>query len=360
MYREFPTTTYIPQRLTIYGDTPTTTETPARSITRTSELPKTPPILEDTGIVGTEGRGVEILDVPTKKEALTELITPVALPKGESERAIARTSIEPERERITLPDDRVGSLVSSRKSESVSSMGIGDFRPVVFSDLEGVSKSSKETKSYMSDVTMDSVLKKTPVTKKESSESEKSFRFPEPTSFRYSDIERIDPSPYASERSFGEYGFSGSDSDAPTRLSGNVFKQQQADFMEKAKNVYQQKQRRTKPKTRSPWPESLGGGEITDTTQYFTDSSVIEKPVIEKPKEKPKRKPKQKRLMPEEMVSDVGFGLPPDFEMTQPLKRMSKMNKTELENQYKRITGNAPPKMSKRDLYREMMGLVNR
>jgi hypothetical protein len=146
-----------------------------------------------------------------------------------------------------------------------------------------------------------------------------------------------------------------------------VFKQQQADFMEKAKNVYQQKQRKAKPKTRSPWPESLGGGEITDTTQYFTDSSVIEKPVIEKPKEKPKRKPRQKRLMPEEMVSDVGFGLPPDFEMTQPipkqtqpLKPMSKMNKTELENQYKRITGNAPPKMSKRDLYREMLGLVNR
>lgn len=35
------------------------------------------PILEDIGIVGTEGRGVEIIDVPTKKEQLSELMTPI-------------------------------------------------------------------------------------------------------------------------------------------------------------------------------------------------------------------------------------------------------------------------------------------
>lgn len=35
------------------------------------------PILEDIGIVGTEGRGVEIIDVPTKKEQLSELTEPV-------------------------------------------------------------------------------------------------------------------------------------------------------------------------------------------------------------------------------------------------------------------------------------------
>lgn len=40
-------------------------------------IPAKKTILEDTGIVGTEGKGVEIIDVPTKKESLAELITPI-------------------------------------------------------------------------------------------------------------------------------------------------------------------------------------------------------------------------------------------------------------------------------------------
>jgi hypothetical protein len=39
-------------------------------------------VLEDTGIIGTEGRGVEILDLPTKKETLSSLIRPVDKPKS--------------------------------------------------------------------------------------------------------------------------------------------------------------------------------------------------------------------------------------------------------------------------------------
>jgi hypothetical protein len=44
-----------------------------------SPKPASQPILEDIGIVGTEGRGVEIIDVPSKKEQLSELTTPVDL-----------------------------------------------------------------------------------------------------------------------------------------------------------------------------------------------------------------------------------------------------------------------------------------
>jgi hypothetical protein len=41
--------------------------------------PASQPILEDIGIVGTEGRGVEILDVPSRSEQLSELVEPVKI-----------------------------------------------------------------------------------------------------------------------------------------------------------------------------------------------------------------------------------------------------------------------------------------
>lgn len=376
MYREFPSTVYLPQRLSTYGDmrdpTEKPAETPARSIAKETQTPQIPPIFEDTGIVGTEGRGVEILDVPTKKETLAELMTPVALPVEDSGRAIARS--EPEK-RMTMPDDSVSRLVPSIKSQGTSSFGFGDFRPTVFSDLETPSKSSSSksssSKSYMSDVTMDSgfdfpyskpannsivsdfsfkgreppstlssftlgLSSDTPSTKKES-RSEKSFRFPEPTTFKYSDVERIGPSPYASERSFGEMGFSGSDSEEPNVLTRNVFMEQQADFMKKAKKQYNQ------PSVVSN--ESFGV------------------------------KPKKGRVKPIRITQaaqpELVFGLPAStdftgtipkqvFKETAPYKAPSKMNKTELENAYKRLRGDAPPKMSKRDLYREVMALVSR
>lgn len=181
-YREFPTTVYIPQPLSIYGDMIKPAETTARSITRPAEPSKTTPILEDTGIVGTEGRGVEIIDVPTKKETLAELIAPVALPEEDSGRAIARSTVEPEAERISLPDDKVSRLIP-----------------------------------------------------KKSSEGEMSFRFNEPTTLRFSDIENIAPSPYASEKS-------GNESDTPIRLTGSNFMKKQTGFMEQAKKSYAQKQ----------------------------------------------------------------------------------------------------------------------
>lgn len=357
IYREFPSTVYIPQQLTQYGDMMPSGGTPARSITRPTETPKNMPILEDTGIVGTEGRGVEIMDIPTKKETLAELIAPVALPEPSRERAIARSTIEPERARITIPKDSISELIPSRKSESNSSFGFGSSKSYmsdVSSDVtidsgfnfpytkptnktivSDFSFKGRETPSTLSSFTL-GLSSDAPSTKKESS-SEKSFRFPEPTTFRYSDADRLGPSPYASERSFGEMGFSGSDSEGPVVLNRNVFMEQQADFMKKAKKQYGQ-------------------------------SSVVSE-------ESFGVKPKKSRLKPipikQADESDLVFGLPAStdftgtipkqvFKETTPYKSVSKMNKTELENTYKRIRGEAPPNMSKRDLYREVMGLVSR
>ena len=359
LYREFPSTVYIPQPLTQYGDMAPTGGTPARSITRPTETPKNMPILEDTGIVGTEGRGVEIMDIPTKKETLAELIAPVALPEPSRERAIARSTIEPERARMTMPKDSISELIPSRKSESDSSFGFGSSKSYMsdvssdvtmdsgfnfpyskpannsivseFSFMERARAPPTISSGFTLDLSSDA-----PSTKKESS-SEKSFRFPEPSTFRYSDVERVGPSPYASERSFGEMGFSGSESEEPVVLTRNVFMEQQADFMKKAKKQYSQ------PSVVSE--ESFGV------------------------------KPKKSRVKPipikQAVEPDLVFGLPAStdftgtipkqvFKETAPYKSVSKMNKTELENTYKRIRGEAPPNMSKRDLYREVMGLVSR
>jgi len=358
LYREFPSTIYIPQPLTQYGDMIPNVGTPARSITRPTETPKNTPILEDTGIVGTEGVGVEIMDIPTKKETLTELIAPVALPE-QSTRAIARSTIEPERARMTMPKDSISGLIPSRKSESDSSFGFKSFKSYMSDVSSDVTMDSgfnfpyskPANNSIVSDFsfkdrarapptissgfTLD-LSSDAPSTKKESS-SEKSFRFPEPTTFKYSDVERLGPSSYASERSFGEMGFSGSDSEEPVVLTRNVFMEQQADFMKKAKKQYNQ------PSVVSE--ESFGV------------------------------KPKKSRVKPirvkQAAESDLVFGLPASTDFTgtipkqvlketAPYKPPSKMNKIELENTYKRIRGEAPPNMSKRDLYREVMGLVSR
>jgi hypothetical protein len=49
---------------------------PTRKITDAE--PKKPTLLEDTGIVGTEGRGVRILELPTKREQLERMTAPIA------------------------------------------------------------------------------------------------------------------------------------------------------------------------------------------------------------------------------------------------------------------------------------------
>lgn len=103
--------------------------------------------------------------------------------------------------------------------------------------------------------------------------SDKSIRFPQPITFKYSDIEKINPSPYPSEMSVGSAGFSGSESDVPTRFSGNVFMEQQANFMKKAQKQYSEKQEKPKPKMRIQFPEEEGG--------YQTGVSVNTKPIIE-------------------------------------------------------------------------------
>jgi hypothetical protein len=51
------------------------TPEPVPKITDEVKLPKT--ILEDTGIVGTEGKGVRILELPTKREQLGMMIEPI-------------------------------------------------------------------------------------------------------------------------------------------------------------------------------------------------------------------------------------------------------------------------------------------
>lgn len=320
MYREFPKVVYIPPPLTIYGDR--LPEDTRPSITKPTEPPKKTPILEDIGSIGTEG-AVQILDVPTKKEQLSELITPVALPAEDSGRAIARSMVEPEKERMRLPDDSVNRLMPSKKSDSETTFGFPSDKSI--SSVSNVS-------------------------------SEKSFRFPEPTTFRYSDVEKLGPSPYASEISVGSGGFSGSESDAPSRFSGNVFMEQQAGFMRYAQKQYKEKQQKpeSNAKMRIEFPEE--GGYLTGVTQ---------------PTKKPKRSSKKSRVV-DTGGEDVLFGLPPStefsgkipkqvFKEVAPFKPLSKMNKTELENAYKRFSGGqTPPNMSKKDLYREVSGMVAR
>jgi hypothetical protein len=318
LFREFPKVVYVPSPLTIYGDR--LPEDTRPSITKPTETPKKTPILEDLGIVG-EGKGVEILDVPTKKEQLAELITPVALAE-DSGRAIARSTVEPT-DRMRLPDDKANRFITKESSGSEMS-----FRSPSVSSVSNVS-------------------------------SEKSFRFPEPKTFRYSDIERLGPSPYGSELSVGSGGFSGSESDAPSRFSGNVFMEQQADFMRQAQKQYKEKQEKpeSKAKMRIQFPEEEGGY-LTGVTQSTTA-----------PKPRPPKAKRGKRNKETEGL-DFAFGLAPSPDFTGPFpktiikeiskKPPSKMNKTELENTYKRLRGEAPPNMSNRDLFKEVRELVSR
>lgn len=142
-----------------------------------------------------------------------------------------------------------------------------------------------------------------------SSISNKSIRFQEPTTFRYSDIEKINPSPYPSEMSVGSGGFSGSESDAPTRLSKNAFMQQQAEFMVKGQKQYTEKQEKPKTKMRIQFPEEEGGyltGVTQNSTISFSDTP--EKPIpIKSRRERVKREPK----------IDYAFGLPPSGDFTE-------------------------------------------
>lgn len=291
MYRIAPQTVYKPSPLSFYSDIiipEGKSETPARSITLPTEPVKTAPILEDTGIVGTEGRGVEIMDVPTKKETLAELITPVALPKEDSGRAIARETIEPSR--ISKPIDMRAGLLPTAESD---------------------------TASQISGISMRSVP---------SIGSEKSFRFPEPSTFRYSDVERIGPSPYASEKSISSFGFPESETEKPTALDRNVFMEQQASFMEKSKKAFNQKPEITKPASKAT---------------------------------RKKKQPKMTEVFPrsELIIPDKPY-IGPEIKRVE--KPISKMNKEELKLKYKQLTLEPAPNMSYKNLKREVMGLVSR
>ena len=83
------------------------------------------PILEDIGIVGTEGRGVEIIDVPTKKEQLSELMTPI---RSSPARESTRPSITGERAMSDLfakasPQSQISAPSLSRESTRPSITG---------------------------------------------------------------------------------------------------------------------------------------------------------------------------------------------------------------------------------------------
>jgi len=81
--RQLPPVVYqVPAMITGYTNQPSIMQ-PERvpvPITMKEPVKTSVPILEDIGIVGTEGKGVEIIDVPSKKEQLSELIMPVDKP----------------------------------------------------------------------------------------------------------------------------------------------------------------------------------------------------------------------------------------------------------------------------------------
>jgi len=86
------------------------------------EEPKPTPFLEDLGLVGTEG-AVEILPVPTKKEALSELMTPVPLP---SESMILEPIKKPRRTKKEMQEARQ----MEREDIASYNLGLSQFNPL--------------------------------------------------------------------------------------------------------------------------------------------------------------------------------------------------------------------------------------
>ena len=82
--RQLPPVVYqVPAMVTGYTNQPAIMQ-PERvpvPITMREPVRATVPILEDIGIVGTEGKGSEIIDVLSKNEQLSDLITPVKFTK---------------------------------------------------------------------------------------------------------------------------------------------------------------------------------------------------------------------------------------------------------------------------------------
>jgi len=94
--RQLPPVVYqVPAQTTGYVNPPAIMrpEPAPVSITQREPARVRAPILEDIGIVGTEGQGVEILDVPTKKEQLAELTEPVKKSTLSASRVIPPESI---------------------------------------------------------------------------------------------------------------------------------------------------------------------------------------------------------------------------------------------------------------------------
>jgi hypothetical protein len=186
----------------------------------------------------------------TTPSVVTE--TPVSQPKVES-------VVEPIKANIKVPEEIKKPTIKPRKN-AIARISIQPLKSE--SEMSFIAPSNKSISS-VSNVS-----------------SNESIRFPEPTTFRYSDIEKINPSPYASEMSAGSAGFSGTDSDAPTRLSKNAFMQQQAEFMVKGQKQYTEKQEKPKPKMRIQFPEEEGGY-LTGITQNTMPSKKIQ--IVMKP-----------------------------------------------------------------------------
>jgi hypothetical protein len=117
--RQLPPVVYqVPAQTTGYANPPAIMrpEPAPVSITQREPARERAPILEDIGIVGTEGRGVEILDVPTKKEQLTELTEPV---KKSTLSAKSRV-IPPE----SIPDVKLSPMTSPLFSQAFGKANI--------------------------------------------------------------------------------------------------------------------------------------------------------------------------------------------------------------------------------------------
>lgn len=87
--RQLPPVVYqVPAQTTGYVNQPPIMRPEPAPVSITQREPPrvSAPILQDIGVVGTEGRGVEIIDVPTKKEQLSELVEPV--PKQKKARKV--------------------------------------------------------------------------------------------------------------------------------------------------------------------------------------------------------------------------------------------------------------------------------
>jgi hypothetical protein len=131
-YKAFPPQIIYPSAPVVFSNfeaKPAPPVTLAQTVTERVRPPAG--ILEDIGVIGTEGVGVEILDKPTKRETLSELETPVG--------------IKPEKVGIPLAQTLKEKLPSSL-TEGLSSEGeFGISAREVMQELGNVKETRKES-----------------------------------------------------------------------------------------------------------------------------------------------------------------------------------------------------------------------